>query len=158
MNATRRRPSSFNISLLVSGSFVIVWRKGSTLLSAGQQMISRDTRLSLIGYNLQIRDIRHLDQGDYTCQIGDGSTGDLIHTIEILSKCELVFFVTCIYSNTDLKLSKSRQRVQRKWNKAERHDKIEWRGSLEQTKLRAKTWNIKLSKPSWSYRLFVMYL
>lgn len=66
------------------GSFVIVWRRGAALLSAGQQMISRDTRLSLSGYNLQIRDIQHSDQGDYTCQIGDGSPGDLIHTIEIL--------------------------------------------------------------------------
>lgn len=72
--------------MFVSGSFVIVWRRGAALLSAGQQMISRDTRLSLSGYNLQIRDIQHSDQGDYTCQIGDGSPGDLIHTIEILSK------------------------------------------------------------------------
>lgn len=74
---------------MFTGSFVIVWRKGTTLLSAGQQMISRDPRLSLIGYNLQVRDIRHLDQGDYTCQIGDGATGDLIHTVEILSKYKI---------------------------------------------------------------------
>lgn len=66
------------------GDFVLVWKKGSALLSAGQQMISREPRFSLLGYNLQLRDIRHLDQGDYTCQIGDGSQGDLIHTIEIL--------------------------------------------------------------------------
>lgn len=71
---------------LFAGSFVIVWRKGTTLLSAGQQMISRDPRLSLIGNNIQLRDIRHMDQGDYTCQIGDGKPGDLIHTVEILSK------------------------------------------------------------------------
>ncbi|XP_050305550.1 MAM domain-containing glycosylphosphatidylinositol anchor protein 1 isoform X2 [Anthonomus grandis grandis] len=43
-----------------------------------------DPRISLVGYNLQIKDIKHADQGDYTCQIGDGSQGDLIHTIEIL--------------------------------------------------------------------------
>ncbi|XP_044757427.1 MAM domain-containing glycosylphosphatidylinositol anchor protein 2-like [Coccinella septempunctata] len=66
------------------GSFVIVWKKGATLLSAGQQMITREPRFSLLGFNLQLRDIRHSDQGDYTCQIGDGSQGDLIHTIEIL--------------------------------------------------------------------------
>lgn len=72
-----------------TGTFVIVWKKGATLLSAGQQMISREPRFSLLGYNLQVRDIRHSDQGDYTCQIGDGSQGDLIHTIEILSKFPL---------------------------------------------------------------------
>lgn len=65
---------------------MIVWKKGTSLLSAGPQMISRDPRLQLIGYNLQVRDITHSDQGDYTCQIGDGSPGDLIHTVEILSK------------------------------------------------------------------------
>ncbi|XP_057669809.1 opioid-binding protein/cell adhesion molecule-like [Diorhabda carinulata] len=66
------------------GPFVIVWKRGTTLVSAGQQLISMDPRISLIGYNLQLKDIRHADQGDYTCQIGDGSQGDLIHTIEIL--------------------------------------------------------------------------
>lgn len=76
-----------NIYIFVSGNFVLVWKKGTTLLSAGPTMISRDPRLSLIGYNLQLRDIRHSDQGDYICQIGDGSISDLTHTIEILSKC-----------------------------------------------------------------------
>lgn len=74
-----------SVSFLL-GSFVIVWRKDTTLLTAGQQMISRDTRLSLLGSNLQLREIRHSDQGDYTCQIGDGTSGDLIHSVEILSE------------------------------------------------------------------------
>lgn len=65
---------------------MVVWKKGPTLLSAGQQKISRDSRISLIGYNLQLKDIRETDQGDYTCQLGDGAQGDLIHTIEILRK------------------------------------------------------------------------
>lgn len=69
-----------------SGTFVVVWKKGASLLSAGQQKITRDTRVSLHGYNLEIRDIKSSDQGDYTCQLGDGADGDLIHTIEILSK------------------------------------------------------------------------
>lgn len=72
--------------MMFTGSFVIVWKKGVTLLSAGQQMITRDPRFSLSGYNLHVRDISHADQGDYTCQIGDGTPGDLIHTVEILSK------------------------------------------------------------------------
>lgn len=65
---------------------MIVWKRGTTLISAGQQIITMDHRYSLVGYNLQLKDIRHADQGDYVCQIGDGTKGDLIHTIEILSK------------------------------------------------------------------------
>jgi hypothetical protein len=71
---------------LFAGSLVIVWKRGVTLLTAGQQKITADPRITLLGYNLQVRDIRYTDQGDYTCQIGDGSHGDLIHTVEILSE------------------------------------------------------------------------
>ncbi|XP_048521040.1 MAM domain-containing glycosylphosphatidylinositol anchor protein 2 isoform X2 [Dendroctonus ponderosae] len=66
------------------GSFVVVWKRGLTLLSAGEQKISRDPRISLVGFNLQIKDIKHADQGNYACQIGDGLQGELIHSIEIL--------------------------------------------------------------------------
>lgn len=78
--------SHINVLSFLAGPFVIVWKRGTTLLSAGPQIISMDPRISLIGYNLQLKDIRHADQGDYTCQIGDGTQGDLIHTIEILSE------------------------------------------------------------------------
>lgn len=58
-------------------------------------MITRDPRFSLTGYNLHIRDITHADQGDYTCQIGDGTPGDLIHTLEILSEFKNVCVLHC---------------------------------------------------------------
>ncbi|EFA08611.1 MAM domain-containing glycosylphosphatidylinositol anchor protein 2 isoform X1 [Tribolium castaneum] len=74
------------------GSFVIVWKRGITLLTAGQQKITADPRISLVGYNLEVRDIRYSDQGDYTCQIGDGSHGDLIHTVEILMPPSIQIF------------------------------------------------------------------
>ena len=70
------------------GPFVLVWRKGTNLLSAGQLMVTQDKRFSLINkYDLQVKNVQNSDQGDYICQIGDGSHGDLIHTIEILRKC-----------------------------------------------------------------------
>ncbi|XP_044727881.1 limbic system-associated membrane protein-like [Chrysoperla carnea] len=66
------------------GNYVLVWRKGSTLLSAGNIMVTLDTRFRLLGYQLQIREVDAKDAGDYVCQIGDGTPGDQIHTIEIL--------------------------------------------------------------------------
>lgn len=77
---------------------MIVWKKGLTLLSAGQQMITRDSRFSLSGYNLHIREISHADQGDYTCQIGDGTPGDIIHKVEILRE----YFITQLGGNRKL--------------------------------------------------------
>ncbi|KAK4878168.1 hypothetical protein RN001_010674 [Aquatica leii] len=65
-------------------SSVLVWRKGSNLISAGHHLITSDKRFFLQSFNLQLRGVRITDQGDYTCQIGDGSLGDLIHTVEIL--------------------------------------------------------------------------
>lgn len=65
---------------------MIIWRRGSTILSAGQLLVTRDQRFSLLGHSLQLANVRPDDQGDYTCQIGDGTPGDLIHTVEILSK------------------------------------------------------------------------
>ncbi|KAJ3624150.1 hypothetical protein MTP99_017796 [Tenebrio molitor] len=77
-------PNTKKPNTVCGGSLVIVWKRGVTLLTAGQQKITADPRITLLGYNLQVRDIRYTDQGDYTCQIGDGSHGDLIHTVEIL--------------------------------------------------------------------------
>ncbi|XP_031330732.1 MAM domain-containing glycosylphosphatidylinositol anchor protein 2-like [Photinus pyralis] len=68
----------------MSGSSVLVWRKGSNLISAGHHLITSDRRFLLQSFNLQLRGAKITDQGDYTCQIGDGSLGDLIHTVEIL--------------------------------------------------------------------------
>ncbi|KAF5307420.1 hypothetical protein FQR65_LT06934 [Abscondita terminalis] len=66
------------------GSSVLVWRKGTNLISAGHHLITSDKRFFLQSFNLQLRGVRITDQGDYTCQIGDGSLGDLIHKVEIL--------------------------------------------------------------------------
>lgn len=42
------------------------------------------------------------DQGDYTCQIGDGLDGDLIHSVEILSKFEWFTRLICEIPNAAL--------------------------------------------------------
>lgn len=66
---------------------MVIWRRGNSILSAGRLLVTRDQRFALHGQNnLQLSGVKLDDQGEYTCQIGDGNQGDLIHNIEILSK------------------------------------------------------------------------
>lgn len=67
------------------GSYVLLWRRGTSVLTAANLMITRDSRFKLVdGYNLQISDVKIQDAGDYVCQIGDQETKDQVHTLEIL--------------------------------------------------------------------------
>ncbi|XP_037024266.1 limbic system-associated membrane protein isoform X1 [Bradysia coprophila] len=67
------------------GNFVLLWRRGTSVLTAGHLKITRDSRFKIVGdYNLQIANVRTQDAGDYICQIGDQETRDQVHTVEIL--------------------------------------------------------------------------
>lgn len=67
------------------GEYVLLWRRGSSVISAGTLMVTRNTRLRLIdGYNLEINNVMPQDAGDYVCQISDIENRDQIHTVEIL--------------------------------------------------------------------------
>ncbi|XP_063236201.1 protein amalgam-like [Bacillus rossius redtenbacheri] len=67
------------------GSYVLLWRRGSAVLTAANLMVTRDSRFRLVdGYNLQISNVMPQDAGDYVCQISDGDNRDQIHTVEIL--------------------------------------------------------------------------
>lgn len=71
----------------LKGSFVLLWRRGSSVLTAGPLMITRDIRFKLVDENnLQISGVRMQDAGDYMCQIGDQETRDQVHTLEILGE------------------------------------------------------------------------
>lgn len=62
-----------------------MWRRGSSVLTAGHLKITRDERFKIVDdYNLQISNVRTQDAGDYICQIGDQETRDQVHTVEIL--------------------------------------------------------------------------
>ena len=77
----------FNLSLLKQfiGSNILLWRRGSAVVTASSLMITRDQRFRLLeGYSLQIKGVRPQDAGDYICQIGDQENRDLVHTVEIL--------------------------------------------------------------------------
>lgn len=67
------------------GNFVLLWRRGNSVLTAGALKITRDKRFSLVdSYDLQITGVKTQDAGDYICQIGDQETRDQVHTLEIL--------------------------------------------------------------------------
>lgn len=67
------------------GSYVLLWRKGSSVLTAGHLKITRDQRFKIgADYNLQINGVKTQDAGDYICQLGDQENRDQVHTVEIL--------------------------------------------------------------------------
>uniref|UniRef100_A0A8W7PVB2 Ig-like domain-containing protein n=1 Tax=Anopheles coluzzii TaxID=1518534 RepID=A0A8W7PVB2_ANOCL len=67
------------------GRNILLWRRGSAVVTAANLIITRDTRFKLLeGYSLQIKNVRPQDAGDYNCQIGDHDNRDLVHTVEIL--------------------------------------------------------------------------
>ena len=68
------------------GKFVVVWKHGPDVLTAGKMMVSPDPRYSLSsGYNLKINNIRPGDAGTYSCSISTyGDPVSLTHTLEIL--------------------------------------------------------------------------
>uniref|UniRef100_A0A182PI98 Ig-like domain-containing protein n=1 Tax=Anopheles epiroticus TaxID=199890 RepID=A0A182PI98_9DIPT len=69
------------------GSYVLLWRRGTSVLTAANLMVTRDPRFKLVeGYNLQIANVKIQDAGDYICQIGDNESRDQVHTLEILGK------------------------------------------------------------------------
>lgn len=70
-----------------TGSFVLAWKRGIAILTAGQVKVTPDHRVRLVnGYTLQIRDAVPSDAGDYICQIGTLEPREITHHVEILSK------------------------------------------------------------------------
>ncbi|CAG9837735.1 unnamed protein product [Diabrotica balteata] len=65
--------------------YVLVWKKGIAVLSAGNVKVSPDPRINLVhGYSLEIKDVGPQDAGDYVCQIGTLEPREITHTVEIL--------------------------------------------------------------------------
>ncbi|KAK6622720.1 hypothetical protein RUM43_008563 [Polyplax serrata] len=69
------------------GNYVLVWKRGIAVLTAGTVKVTPDPRIQLIdGYNLQIRDVQTHDAGNYICQIGTMVPLEISHTLEILEE------------------------------------------------------------------------
>lgn len=71
----------------VSGNLVVLWRRGNSVLTAKNIMVTRDSRFRLVdGLNLEISAIMPQDAGDYVCQISDIENKVQTHTVEVLGK------------------------------------------------------------------------
>lgn len=77
----------FHFGPYVAGTYVLLWRRGTSVLTASTLMVTRDSRFRLVdGYNLEISDVMPQDAGDYVCQLADQENRDQIHTVEILGE------------------------------------------------------------------------
>ncbi|KAF6214450.1 hypothetical protein GE061_009193 [Apolygus lucorum] len=73
------------------GNLIRAWKKGIAVLTAGGVKLSPDERLSLVhGYDLEIRDVKSEDEGDYVCQIASLTPMEITHTVEILVPPQIV--------------------------------------------------------------------
>jgi Immunoglobulin I-set domain len=70
-----------------SGTLIVLWRRGTNVLTASTLKVTTDERIKLVnGYNLEISELEPQDAGDYVCQISDKVNRDQTHTVEILGK------------------------------------------------------------------------
>ena len=68
------------------GDFVLLWRRDTRVMFAGEMKVRRDKRLSLAETDLVLDKVEMGDRGDYTCQVetGDESPPMIVHTLEVL--------------------------------------------------------------------------
>ncbi|XP_075214141.1 limbic system-associated membrane protein-like [Lycorma delicatula] len=65
--------------------YLLAWKRGIAILTAGNIKVTPDERFRLVeGYNLEIRDVKTHDAGDYVCQIATLHPLEITHTLEIL--------------------------------------------------------------------------
>lgn len=73
--------------ILFADSYLVAWKRGIAILSAGTVKVTPDPRVRLVnGYSLQIKDAVPQDAGDYVCQIATMEPREITHTVEILGK------------------------------------------------------------------------
>ncbi|XKL67168.1 hypothetical protein PGB90_010588 [Kerria lacca] len=67
------------------GIYVLAWKRGNAILTAGPTKVSPDKRIRLLdGYNLEIREVQTTDAGDYICHIATLQPKEITHTLEVL--------------------------------------------------------------------------
>lgn len=105
----------FNKFYRFLGSYILAWKRGIAVLTAGPVKVTPDPRVRLLstpvspsnmagipelsgggGYSLELKDVRPQDAGDYVCQIGTMDPKEITHTLEILgqySVCSVIDWI-----------------------------------------------------------------
>ena len=70
------------------GKFVVLWRKGDRILSAGKLLVRKDGKVTVTEkYELRLSDIEETDAGEYVCEVDVfGETKEVRHQLEVLGK------------------------------------------------------------------------
>lgn len=88
----------FFFKLCFSENFVLAWKKGIAILTAGTTKVTPEERIRIVeGYNLEIRNVQVNDAGNYICQVGMLEPLELKHTLQILSKFTYLFIIIIIF-------------------------------------------------------------
>lgn len=84
-----------------SGHYVLAWKHGIAVLTAGDVKVTSNPRIRLMppqgiidtaarahsnSYNLEIQNVRTTDAGDYACQIGSIVPKEIVHSLEVLGE------------------------------------------------------------------------
>ncbi|XP_063695860.1 lachesin-like [Culicoides brevitarsis] len=77
--------------------YVLAWKKDIAILTAGPVKVNMNPRYRLMpstaspgtvgashGYNLEIKDVRTSDAGEYVCQLGTIVPREIVHTLEVM--------------------------------------------------------------------------
>uniref|UniRef100_A0A182IJ13 Ig-like domain-containing protein n=1 Tax=Anopheles atroparvus TaxID=41427 RepID=A0A182IJ13_ANOAO len=84
-NETARAHVDTQCRINFACSYVLAWKRGIAILTAGSVKVTPDPRVRLVnGYTLQIRDAVPQDAGDYICQIAMLDPREITHHVEIL--------------------------------------------------------------------------
>ena len=78
------------------GRFVVLWRRGDRILSAGRLLVRKDGKVTVTeSYELELRDIEETDAGEYVCEVDVfGQTKEVRHTLEVLGEFSCY---SCLY-------------------------------------------------------------
>ena len=70
------------------GKFVVLWRKGDRILSAGKLLVRKDGKVTVTEkYELMLSDIEESDAGEYVCEVDVfGETKQVRHKLDVLGK------------------------------------------------------------------------
>uniref|UniRef100_A0A0K2SVD6 Ig-like domain-containing protein n=1 Tax=Lepeophtheirus salmonis TaxID=72036 RepID=A0A0K2SVD6_LEPSM len=68
------------------GPMILLWKKGTRVLTAGITKVRRDERMQLLGNDLEISELKKSDGGEYICELETDADlpSTITHTVEIL--------------------------------------------------------------------------